>query len=110
MSAVIFTSINEFVNSASFTNRTDLYKDRITKIDLVIDALLTNVLEAAGTNNIEEFQLNDGQTIIKTIYNGADDVFKSITVAEKLRTYYQNQITGHTFRMIDHKSIHHGRG
>lgn len=110
MSAIIFTSISEFVNSGNFTNRTDLYKDRITKIDLVIDALLTNVLEAAGTNNIEEFQLNDGQTVIKTIYNGADDVFKSIAVAEKLQTFYQNKITGHAFRMIDHKSIHHGRG
>ena len=109
MSGVIFQSISEFVNSGNFTNRKDLYRDRIRKIDLVIDGLLTNALDAASTNNIEEFSLNDGQTVIKTIYNGADDVFKSITVAEKLRTFYQNMITGHATRMIDHKSIYYGQ-
>ena len=102
--SVIFDSAAIFIDSS--TNLVD----KICKIDLVIDALLTNALEAAGTNNIDEYTLNDGQTIIKTTYRSTESVLKSIKSFEQLRSYYQNKINGHATRMIDHKSIRNGRG
>ena len=79
--------------------------DKIGRIDTIIDALLTNALVAAEKDNIEEYSLNDGQTIIKTTYRGTESVMKSIKAFETLKQVYVNRLDGRVSRLVDSKSI-----
>lgn len=100
---VIFDSAAIFIRSS-----TSLH-DKIAKIDLVIEALLDNALEQATKDNIKEYSLNDGQTIIRTEYNNSMQVEKSIQAFERLRQIYVNGINGRMIRLIDGKSFDNGR-
>lgn len=80
-------------------------KDKIVRIDSIINALLITAAESASTDNIEEYQLDDGQTKIKTIYRGTDAIFKSIKSFETLREMYRNKLNGRVFRLVDSKSF-----
>ncbi len=82
--------------------------DKIAKIDTVLDALLNTVLEAAETDNITEYQLDDGQTKIKAIYKGADAVLRSISALERVKQIYVNRLNGHSVRMIDSRNLRRG--
>ena len=79
--------------------------DKITRIDTVISALLTTATKAAANDNISEYWLDDGQTKIKTVYKGADAVFKSIEAFERLKTYYRNKLNGRVVRLVDRKNF-----
>lgn len=83
---------------------------KITAIDAIIEALEATALKAAGTDNITEYRLNDGQTIIETIYKGADSVFKSIEAFEKMKQRYINKLNGGSgsFRLVDGKNFRYG--
>lgn len=83
--------------------------DKITRIDSIIDALLTAALDAALSENITEYQLDDGQTKIKAIYRGTDAIFKSINVLERTKQIYVNRLNGRTFRLIDSRNLRRGR-
>ncbi len=80
-------------------------KARIAAIDQIIEALLTTALKAAERDQIEEYWLNDGQTQIKTIYNGAEAVQRSIQAFQKTKHYYINQLNGRSVRLIDGKNF-----
>lgn len=80
-------------------------RDKITRIDAVIDALLTTATKAAANDNISEYSLNDGQTQIRTAYKGADQVFQSIAAFERLKQIYVNRLNGRSFRLIDGKNF-----
>lgn len=97
---IIFDSADIFIESASSL------QDKIAKIDLVIDALLTNALKAAANQNISEYSLNDGQTQIKTAYKGTESVMKSIEAFEKLKTYYTIKLNGGRMtRLVDGRNF-----
>ena len=80
-------------------------EEKVTRIDAVIDALMTTALKAAGNDNIDEYWLDDGQTKIKTIYRGADALMSSIRSFEQLRQMYLNRLNGHVVRLVDSKSL-----
>lgn len=105
--AVYYKSADIYIESA-----TSLC-DKINRIDQVIDALLSNALKAAANDDIEEYSLNDGQTIIRTSYRGAEAVQKSINAFEGIKQMYINRVNGRVFRLVDSKSIsgsRYGRG
>ena len=79
--------------------------DKITALDAIIDALFIVATESAETDNITEYSLDSGQTKIKTTYNGAEAVFKSIVSYEKLRTMYVNRLNGRSFKLVDSKNF-----
>jgi uncharacterized protein Yka (UPF0111/DUF47 family) len=95
----IFDSAYVFVECA-----TDL-KDKITRIDAIIDALTTTALKMAANDNITEYSLNDGQTQIKTVYKGAHAVLNSIKAFEGIRQTYINQLNGRVIRLVDGKNF-----
>jgi len=85
---------------------------KIAKIDAIIVALEDTMLKAAGTGNLEEYSLNDGQVIIKTTYRNTEEVIKSITDLEKIRQMYVNRLNGRHIRLVDGKNFtgkRHGR-
>lgn len=96
---VIYNSAAIFIESSASLC------DKIEKIDLVIAALETTALNSAANDHITEYQLDDGQTKIKTIYKGTDQILKSIDAFEKMKTRYINKLNGHSFRMVDSKSL-----
>jgi hypothetical protein len=79
--------------------------DKIARIDAIITALEDTALKAASTDNITEYQLNDGQTIIKTVYKGADSVMRSIMAFEKIKQMYVNRLNGRVIRLVDSKNF-----
>jgi len=96
---VIYDSAAIFVDKA-----TDLC-DKIVRIEQIIDALLTTALSSAAHDEIEEYMLDDGQTKIKTIYKGTDQIFKSIDSFERLKQIYVNRLNGRRLRLVDHNNF-----
>jgi hypothetical protein len=67
-------------------------EEKIIAIDLIIDALLLTAAKAAAGDNISEYSLNDGQTIIKTVYKSSASIQQSIKDFESLKVMYQNRL------------------
>jgi hypothetical protein len=71
--------------------------------------LLITAADAATKDNIEEYQINDGQTTIRTRYKNGKAIMASIQEFETLKTYYQNQINGSMTRLVDVKNFNRNR-
>jgi len=100
---VVYDSAAIFVDSAADNCA------KIACIDLILEALLTTAMKSAGTDNIEEYSLNDGQTIIRTEYKGTDGVMKSYKSWQQIRQIYVNRLNGRMVRLVDSGSINTGR-
>lgn len=97
--AVIYDSAAAYIEDCTSL------EEKVTRIDAIIDALLTTALKAAGNDNVTEYSLDDGQTKIKTVYRGADAIMASIRSFEQLRQIYLNRLNGHVVRLVDSKSL-----
>jgi hypothetical protein len=99
MTPVYFDSADVYIQCAS------TLQDKITRIDAIITALEDTALKAAANDNISEYSLNDGQTVIRTVYKGADAVLNSIMAFERIRQMYVNRLNGRVFRLVDSKNF-----
>jgi len=84
-------------------------REKIQAIDEIINQLLITAADAATKDNIEEYQINDGQTTIRTRYKNGKAIMASIQEFETLKTYYQNQINGSMTRLVDVKNFNRNR-
>jgi mRNA-degrading endonuclease HigB of HigAB toxin-antitoxin module len=75
--------------------------EKLEAIDQVIDALITTALKAAASGNVTEYDLDTGQTKIKTMYRSPKEVSDAITAFQGIREHYVNQINGRRFRLVD---------
>lgn len=80
-------------------------EDKIAAIDAIIDALEVEALNMAGKDSIQEYSLNDGQTIIKTIYKGAVGIASAINAFEKIRIRYINRLNPPMQRLVDGRNM-----
>jgi len=81
-------------------------EDKIAAIDAVIDALIASSLDMAAKDSIQEYSLNDGQTIIKTIYKGSVGIASAIRDFQRIRNVYVNQLNGgRMVRLVDSKAF-----
>lgn len=96
---IVYNSAAIYIDSAA-----DL-REKITRIDAVIDALETTALVAAEKNSITEYSLDDGQVKIKTVYRNSTEVANSIDAFERIKQRYINQLNGRTFRLVDGKNF-----
>jgi len=96
---VIYDSAFIYIDSATSL------RDKITRIDAIIDALLNTALASAATDNFTEYVLDDGQTKIRATYKGTDAIFNSINVLERTKQIYVNRLNGRTFRLVPGKSF-----
>lgn len=92
-------------SAAIFIETGTTLDDKIAKIDAIIVALEATALTAAANDNIQEYELNDGQVKIKTAYRGVDAIFKSIKAFEQIRQQYINRKNGRMMRMVDGKNF-----
>lgn len=79
-------------------------EDKINRIEDVIDALMTTMLEASLNQDITEYRLDDGQTKVQTIYRSVEQIRKSIEGLEALIEMYKAKVQGRIVRLIDHES------
>jgi hypothetical protein len=68
--------------------------ERLARIEAIIEALELRQVEVIGKSNVEEYQLDDGQVRIKTIYRSADQIAKAIEAYEKLKQKILNRLNG----------------
>lgn len=99
---VVYDSAYIYIDSATSLD------DKITRIDAIIDALLTTALKSATSDHLTEYELNDGQTKIKASYKGTDAIFTSINVLERAKQMYVNRKNGRCFRLVNYKSFRRG--
>ncbi len=99
MGPIIYDSASIYVQSAA--NKVD----RINRLTAIIDALEAAALTAAGNETITDYQLNDGQVVIKATYKSASSIANSIQAFEALRTKLINQLNGRVTRLVDGKNF-----
>lgn len=85
-------------------------KAQIAAMDQIILALNAAILRAATGEDVTEYQLNDGQTIIKQINRGVNAMTKSLMAIESLRQLYINRFNGRVFRLVDSKNFRSDAG
>lgn len=95
---------------ALYISSTQDPRERIKKIDLIIDMLMTTGLSSAENADVNEYSLDDGQSKIKTVFNSPDKVISAINGFEKIRNIYINRINGRVTRLVPGSSIINGRG
>lgn len=78
---------------------------KIAAIEAIISALETSALTAAGGDGVSEYQLNDGQTIIKQVYRGSAGISRAINDFEAIKQRYINQLQGRMVRLVDSKNF-----
>lgn len=101
--------VQYFSASDYLESRTSL-EAKISGIDAIITALILSATKAAGKDGIQEYWLDDGQTKIKTIYKGVDQIWASINAFKRLKIEYQEQLTGgRVTKLIDGKNLQYGR-
>lgn len=94
-----------FDSTSSYLESFPTLQAKVAAIDAAILALYTTLAKAALTDNIQEYSLNDGQVIIKAIYNGTKSIEASIYALERLRIMYTNRMTGRITRLVDSKNF-----
>lgn len=87
-----------------FQSKTTLMS-RITAIDSIIAALLAAQADAAAGINTSEYQLNDGQTIIKQVARGPKAIAEAIMSWESIQQMYINRVNGRVRRLVDVKNF-----
>ena len=76
-------------------------KDKIARIDAIIELLEDSELKGAGKAHIEEYKLNDGQTRIETVFRDPSAIEKAILALERRRNRLKNQCAGYRYGLID---------
>lgn len=89
-------------------------KAKIDAINAIQAALLSQALvniESNTSQNLSQYSLNDGQTIISASYRSSSEVKKDYQSYEDLKQMllasYDNSL-GRMVRLVDHKSFPHG--
>lgn len=84
-------------------------QERIDRLELLIDAMILSTLNVVSGEdynpNVSEYQLNDGQMVVRTIYKTNNDVFSSIKQLEGIKQMYMNQLNGRVNSLRDIRSL-----
>ena len=88
-----------------YINSTKSTLDRIAKIDQIIAALyIQGEIRASGAD-IQNYSLNDGQTIISTQYTSPELIKAAISGYEKLKIQLENKLNGNQFILRDVRGL-----
>jgi len=90
-----FITVVDYINCSTST------KEEIARINAVIAKLQDAELNAAAYADIEEYRLDDGQTVIKTIYRDISSISKAIEVLERRKQRAINKCVGYRYNLQD---------
>lgn len=79
------------------------YSGKIQAIDTLIDLMLLNLAKQAGSDmsGINEYNLDDGQIKIRTVYTSLKDIEQGVKALETLKQMYLNRMQGRTVILRD---------
>lgn len=83
-------------------------QERISNLEKLIDAMILSTLNASedgAAPNVSEYQLNDGQMIVKTVYKTYSDLLGGIKKLEQIKQMYMNQLNGRVMSLRDIRSL-----
>lgn len=84
-------------------------KAKILAIEGIQAALLDQVLATITSGNeLSQYSLNDGQTIISASYKNSSEVMSDYRKYEDLKNFLRNQKIGSMVRLVDSKSFPYG--
>ena len=83
-----FMTISQYVDSASSL------RDRIIRIDNLILSMEAKLLESVDSANYQEYQMDDGQMKVRTVYRSVKDVTAGILSLEQMKQRYINRLNG----------------
>ena len=92
-----------FLNIVTYIGCDDDTKAQIARIEAIIELLQDAELNGATNADIEEYRLDDGQTVIKTIFRDMTIIEKTINALYRRRTRLLNLCAGHRYGLIDGK-------
>jgi hypothetical protein len=78
---------------------------KIAALDSIIDTLYSVLVRVAGGEDVQEYQLNTSQTIIKLSGRSVSQITASIQALKIQREDYINRLNGRTIRMMDSKNF-----
>lgn len=100
MAASIYTSCGLYIESKC------TLLEKIQAMDALMDALYAQMLLMAENGTpIQEYMLNDGETIIRTNYNSQLSIQKTIDILERRKNTFVNQYNGRVTRGVDSKNF-----
>ena len=99
---MVYVSVKKYIQSCTTT------RARVAALESIIDLLLLQAAEIASgsTENITQYSLNDGQTIISTTYKGSKGVAAAILEWETLLQMYKNRLVGRKFTLRDGRNFY----
>lgn len=99
--AVYFDTTGRYIESCT------TLQQKITAIDNIILILIGQLSTPAssGSDNISEYQLNDGQTIIREVYRGTKGITDALNALEIQKQMYVNRLNGRVHRAVDTKNF-----
>ena len=87
---------------AYFEDAADL-EDKITRLGAIIDAQITLAATSGLEDDVKEYRLNDGQTIINVSRRSVDEILNSVRKLQLVRNAYINQLNGRGMRLVNHE-------
>ena len=84
----VFLSISQYIEC-----KQTLY-DKIVAINNLISAMELKLVEATTNTNYSEYQLDDGQMKVRTVYRSTKEVTDGILALEQLKQRYVNRYNG----------------
>lgn len=97
---IVYDSAGVYIDQAG-----DDPREGAARCDAIVKALFAAMLKAASNAGISEYDLDDGQTKIKTAYRNPAEIERSISAFLKIKQYYLNQINGNVVRLVDGKNF-----
>jgi hypothetical protein len=90
-----------YTNFVEYINCSTTVKEKIARINAIIEALEDAELEAAVNAGTEEYWFDDGQTKVKAINRDIGSIEKTIQALIRRRTRLINGCIGYRYGLMD---------
>jgi hypothetical protein len=94
-----------YSSEAAYITDSKTLKDKIARIDRVINALYDSAINAASNNDISSYSLDDGQTSISTSYRSVEEALQAVKGFENLRERMLNKLNGYSIRLLPEENL-----
>lgn len=94
-----------YSTEAAYITDAKTYKDKIKRIDQVINALYDSAINAASNNDVSSYSLDDGQTSISTSYRSVEEAFQAVKNWENLREKMINKLNGYSVKLLPEENL-----
>lgn len=103
--------INVYVDKAAWVKVRTKEKslERIAAIELIIDELMLAAAESALKGDLKEFNIDDGQTKEKVIFENVAGITASINSLMKLQDLLMSRVNGQVIRLVDSNALPNNR-